>query len=97
MIQKAITMTSKGTFTLPVSVHKQLGVINAGDKLLLTFHEQSKKIEISGIPNLQAIQQENAAFLAQQGFTPKKLKQMAENYQNGDGLAAHVQKKYGHQ
>ncbi len=65
-----ITMTSKGTFTLPVSVRKQLGLTKAGDKLRLTFHEGSKTVELKNIPDLRAMQERNAAYLREQGIKP---------------------------
>ncbi len=60
MFQKAITVTSKGTFTLPAKVRKELGITKAGDKLLLSYHEKSKTVEIRTVPNLRSIQLENA-------------------------------------
>ncbi len=56
MIQQPITMTSKGTFTLPAQIRKALGVQAKGDKLMLTFHEQSKIVEISKGSDLKVMQ-----------------------------------------
>ncbi len=63
MIQKAITMTSKGTFTLPAKVRKQLGLAHAGDKLMLTYHDESQTVEIKKAPDLAAMQKEIAALI----------------------------------
>lgn len=70
MIQTFITMTSKGTFTLPVAVRQRLGITKAGDKLMLTFHEQSKTVELHTIPDLLAMQKRNAAYITQRGIEP---------------------------
>lgn len=69
-MQKAITMTSKGTFTLPAQVRKALGVTKAGDTLLLQYHERSKTVEIKNIPDLRAIQKQNAAIVKAKGIKP---------------------------
>jgi bifunctional DNA-binding transcriptional regulator/antitoxin component of YhaV-PrlF toxin-antitoxin module len=68
MINTFITMTSKGTFTLPAAVRKQLGLTKAGDKLQLTFHEQSKAVELRSIPDLKAMQARNAAYIKNRGI-----------------------------
>lgn len=55
MIQKSIKMTSKGTFTLPVSVRRQLGLKTPGDKLMLTFHPGSRTVELQKAPDFAAL------------------------------------------
>ena len=56
-------MTSKGTITLPAKVRKALGVNNQGDKLTLTIHEKSGKIEISKGADFEAARAEVSALL----------------------------------
>jgi bifunctional DNA-binding transcriptional regulator/antitoxin component of YhaV-PrlF toxin-antitoxin module len=63
MFQKAITMTSKGTFTLPAKVRKELGVNKAGDQLVLRYHAKSQSVEITKAPDLRAMQAEIAQRL----------------------------------
>lgn len=63
MFQKAITMTSKGTFTLPAKVRKELGLRRAGDKLTLRYHRKSQVVEITKAPDLKAMQAEIAELL----------------------------------
>ncbi len=46
-MKQTITMTSKGTFTLPLEVRRKLGVNAQGDKLLLEFDEQALRATIS--------------------------------------------------
>jgi bifunctional DNA-binding transcriptional regulator/antitoxin component of YhaV-PrlF toxin-antitoxin module len=73
MIQKSITMTSKGTITLPAKVRQALGVNNQGDKLTLTFHEKSGKIEISKGADFAAARTEVSTILKKKfpNGTPK--------------------------
>lgn len=81
MIQKAITMTSKGTFTLPAKVRKELGLTKAGDKLLLTFHQKNGEVTMKKPADLHAIQQENARIAREKGIPPltgQKLREVRE-------------------
>lgn len=71
MIQKAIKMTSKGTFTLPAKVRNELGLKAAGDKLMLSYHPHSKKVELQKAPDFAALRAELNALLP--GKTPKPL------------------------
>jgi len=81
MIQKAITMTSKGTFTLPAKVRKELGLTKAGDKLLLTFHQKNGEVTLKKPADLRTIQQENARIAREKGIPPltgQKLREVRE-------------------
>lgn len=53
MIQQPITMTSKGTFTLPAHIRKDLGLKKIGDKLMLTYHREAKTVELSGATDFE--------------------------------------------
>ncbi|MDB5184253.1 MAG: hypothetical protein JWN38_61 [Candidatus Saccharibacteria bacterium] len=77
MIQKSVVMTSKGTFTLPATVRKALGLTKAGDKLMLTFHEQSSVVELKKAPDFAAIQEEIAQLLPANA-PPLELKKIRE-------------------
>ena len=51
-MNKTITMTTKGTFTLPSSIRKKLGVNNKGDKLNVMLDEANQRIIITKPANL---------------------------------------------
>lgn len=70
MIDTFITMTSKGTFTMPAKVRRQLGVTKGGDKLQLTFHQKSGEVVIKKPADLRALQKRNAAALKARGIQP---------------------------
>lgn len=70
MIETFITMTSKGTFTMPAAVRKKLGVTKAGDKLQLTFHQKNGEVVIKKPADLRAMQKRNAALLKARGIKP---------------------------
>ncbi len=55
MIQKAITMNSKGAFTLPAKVRRELGLSEAGQKLMLTYHPNAKTIELNTAPSFKIL------------------------------------------
>lgn len=55
MIQKAIAMTSKGTFTLPAKIRADLALSKKGQKLMVTYHPISKTVELTAAPNFAAI------------------------------------------
>ncbi len=63
MTQTAITMTSKGTFTLPAKIRKELGLKGAGDRLMLSYHAISKKVELTKAPDLAAMRTEIASLI----------------------------------
>lgn len=54
-MNKTITMTTKGTFTLPSSIRKKLGVNNKGDKLTIELDEANQRVIISKPTDLAAI------------------------------------------
>lgn len=70
MMQKVITMTSKGTFTLPAQIRKELGLNKMGDKLLLAYHPESHEIVIKKAADLRAMQKRNAEFIKAKGIKP---------------------------
>ncbi len=51
-------MTSKGTFTLPAKVRKELGLTKPGQKLMLTFHPLSKTVSLTAEPDFAALRSE---------------------------------------
>ncbi len=58
-----ITMTSKGTFTLPAKVRKDFGLQTKGDRLLLHYVPGSRTAELKAPLDLQALQAEVAALI----------------------------------
>ena len=52
----AITMTSKGQFTLPASVRKAMVLRNNGDKLILDFDPAKNQVILSKTPSFDDIQ-----------------------------------------
>lgn len=89
------TISSKGQITLPASIRRSLNV-RAGDRLKVVKRGNSIAITADTYnEELAALRIKLQAHLKKQGFTPEKLRQIAENYQNGDGFASHVIEKYG--
>lgn len=63
-------MTSKGTFTLPAKVRKELGLNKVGDSLLLQYHKKSRQVILEKPVNLKEIQRKNAAAVKAKGIKP---------------------------
>ncbi len=62
-IDLPITMTSKGTFTLPVLVRKQIGANKKGDKLQLRYTPGSNTVTISAPADFREIQKRVSVML----------------------------------
>lgn len=45
-MKNTITVTTKGTFTMPASIRKRLGVSTKGDKLAYTYDEKNERLII---------------------------------------------------
>ena len=58
-----ITMTSKGTFTLPARVRKEFGLNKKGDRLTLRYRPGSRKAELQAPVDLRAMQAEIAKLI----------------------------------
>ena len=86
------TVTSKGQITLPVEFRRAMKV-KSGQKLSIKFVDNS--VVVSQVANAEDIRERTKQHLNKMGYTPEKLQEMAQNYQNGDGLAAYAQEKYG--
>ena len=87
------TLTSKGQITVPAVIRRKLG-LEPGKKLSITLGSD-QTITVQSSPTLEQVQRKNRELLLARGFTPAKLRAMAEDYQNGDGITAFVQDKYG--
>ena len=87
------TVTSKGQITLPAKVRKDMNLM-AGQKVSITLGDQGQ-VNISIPASLDEVRAKLQANLKEQGFTPARLRKMAEEYKSGDGLTTHVKEKYG--
>lgn len=58
-----LSMTSKGTFTLPAKIRKELGLRGKGDKLLINYRPDARTIVIEKPVDLEAMQKENAKLI----------------------------------
>jgi len=56
VIDDVITVTSKGTFTLPVKMRRLLGISSKGDKLLIRLYPEAKQAVISKPADFKEIQ-----------------------------------------
>ena len=56
-------MTSKGTFTLPAHIRKELGLKKIGDKLMLTYHQKNQSVELTKAPDFATMRAELAKKL----------------------------------
>ena len=63
-MNKTITMTTKGTFTLPAEIRKQLNVSKKGDKLAISFDQTNKTVTIYSPIGLDQIQEDLAPYVA---------------------------------
>ncbi|HEY1646266.1 MAG TPA: AbrB/MazE/SpoVT family DNA-binding domain-containing protein [Candidatus Saccharimonadales bacterium] len=87
------TVTSKGQITLPARIRKDMN-LKTGQKVSITqgIHDQ---VNIEIPPSLDDIRAQLQSNLKKQGFTPNKLRKIAEEYKSGDGFASYVGEKYG--
>lgn len=61
-MQKTITMTTKGTFTLPAAIRAKLGVNAKGDKLAIEFDESTGRVFISKPADLTMLHSKLAPY-----------------------------------
>ena len=62
-MKNTITMTSKGTFTLPVEIRKKIGVNKLGDKLNIEFNEKTNQVVITKPISIDDIQKYTAKYI----------------------------------
>lgn len=62
-MNKIITMTTKGTFTMPAAIRKKLGVNAKGERLAIYFNEATRQVVISKPENLDATHKKLAAYV----------------------------------
>jgi AbrB family looped-hinge helix DNA binding protein len=87
------TITSKGTVSVPAKIRKELGV-KPGMRVQFRMNERTGNVEIVRPVDIEDLQRRTREHL-QAYFTPEQLKEMAKNYQSGDGFATYVKEKYG--
>lgn len=63
-MSNTITMTSKGTFTMPIYIRKQLNVSSKGDKLAISYDPKTKKVTISSPVSIEHVNEELAPYIA---------------------------------
>ena len=63
MNQETITVTTKGTFTLPAHIRIDMGVKKTGDRLAIHFDKTKKQVIISAPNDFQAIEDRLAPYL----------------------------------
>lgn len=78
-MKDVITMTSKGTFTLPVKIRKSMGLCEKGDQLIVSFNPATKVAEISKPQGFPELQQKTAKYVAKK---KKPLLDVRDFYQS---------------
>ncbi len=86
------TVTSKGQITLPTSIRKKMN-LRTGQRVSIT-QEDNGIVNIQVPPSIDDIRAQLQVNLRKKGFTPEKLRKMAEEYRSDDGFAAYVEEKY---
>lgn len=87
------TVTSKGQITLPASMREKMR-LKAGQRVSIT-QSSTGQVNIDAPPSIDDIRKQLQTNLKKQGFTPNKLRTIAEEYKSGDGFANYVEEKYG--
>ncbi len=87
------TVTSKGQITLPAKIRDKMN-LKAGARVSIT-QGINGQVNIQIPPTIDDIRAQLQVDLKKKGFTPTKLRKIAEEYKSGDGLAAYVEDKYG--
>jgi AbrB family looped-hinge helix DNA binding protein len=80
-------MTSKGQFTLPAEIRKQLN-LQSGDVLSIDFSPKKREINLKKSMTIEEVHAMNQTALKRVGVSLK-------DYKSGDGFRQHVAKKYG--
>ncbi len=79
-------ITSQGTITLPVELRNKYN-LSAGDVVMI---REDGKLLFTKTPSISEIRKHSREHLIKHN-----LLDVAANYKNGDGWAAHVIEKYG--
>lgn len=80
-------MTSKGQFTLPVQLRRDMGLDKKGAKAVLLYDKAAKRVYFEKPMSIQALTKMNQSILKRQDAN-------LESYTSGDGFRAHVARKY---
>lgn len=81
-MRNVISMTSKGTFTLPVKIRESMGLRKKGDRLVITFDPETKTAEISKPQDFQELQKITSKYVTR---GKKPLLNVDEFYQANRG------------
>lgn len=63
MNQMVITVTTKGTFTLPAAIRKELDINKKGDRLAIHYNKQKKQVVISATKDFEAVKARLAPYV----------------------------------
>ena len=77
-MNKILTMSNKGTFTLPIEIRKAFGLEHAGAKLLISFNEVTKQVIIEKQQDFQSLQSQTKKLIKK---NKKPLTDVSEFYQ----------------
>ena len=86
------TVTTKGQITLPAKIRNKMN-LEAGQKVSIT-QGSNGQINIQIPPSIDDIRAQLQVNLKKKGFTPTKLRKIAEKYKSGDGFTIYVEEKY---
>ena len=86
-MKTSITMSSKGQFTLPVGIRKELK-LQTGDILEVSFDVKQRQVALVKPMSIEELRTMNKAIM-------KRYKISFNDYKPGDGFRYHVAKKYG--
>ena len=81
-IKELISMTQKGTFTLPVEIRRSLGLNEKGDTLVAQFDPATKQVMLSKPHDFEEIQERTARYIKKKR---KPLLDVDEFYQTRKG------------
>ena len=87
------TVTSKGQVTLPAKIRRDMN-LKAGQKVSITLGDTGR-VNIDVPASVDDVRARLQANLKKQGFTPERLRKIAEEYRSGDGFTTYVEEKYG--
>ena len=86
------TVTTKGQITLPFSIREKMN-LKAGQKVSITQGDNGQ-VNIQVPPSIDDIRAQLQVNLQKKGFTPEKLRKLAEEYKSSDGFTSYIEEKY---
>ena len=83
-----ITMTSKGQFTIPAAIRRDMGLDPKGATARLEYDESKKRFYVEKPSSIDDVISMNQAAL-------KRRNASLAAYKSGDGFRAHTARRYG--